>query len=135
MKKITIAVLAIFILYGCTDKKAQEKAVLDEVIKVHDKVMDADGQLMANKMKLDTLLKQSNLSGKDTAVMMDKKLDAAENAMETWMHNFDPDHAGKSHAETMAYMNSQKKQITAIDSQLNAVITQSTQYLSKIKTK
>lgn len=135
MKKIVIAVFIGFTLLGCTDKKTQEKALLDEVIKVHDKVMDGDEQLMKNKMRLDTLVKNSTASEKDSAVVYVKLLDNAENSMDDWMHKFNPDQTGKSHDETMAYLGSQKKQIMAIDSQLNAAINESNKYLLKVKSK
>jgi uncharacterized lipoprotein NlpE involved in copper resistance len=135
MKKIVIAVFIGFTLLGCTDKKAQEKTFLDEVIKVHDKVMDADEQLMKNKMQLDTLVKNSPASEKDSAVIYVKLLNNAENSMEDWMHKFNPDQTGKSHDETMAYLGSQKKQIMTIDSQLNAAINKSNKYLLKVKSK
>ncbi|SRR5258707_6628636 len=135
MKKIVIAVFIGFTLWGCTDKKAQEKALLDDVIKKHDKVMSADEQLMKNKMQLDTLVKNSPAIEKDSAVIYVKLLNNAENSMDDWMHKFNPDQTGNSHDETMAYLSAQKKQITAIDSQLNAAINESNKYLLKIKSK
>jgi hypothetical protein len=135
MKKIFIAVFITAMLFGCTDKKAQEKTLLDDVIKVHEKVMNADEQLMNNKMQLDTLVKAGNFSGIDTAKMLIIKLTAADSAMENWMHQFDPDQSGKSDADVMTYMNSQKKQIMAIDSALNSAIAESNKYLHKIKGK
>jgi hypothetical protein len=135
MKKVVIAVFIAFTLYACTNKKAQSKAVLDEVIKIHDKVMGADEQLMRNKLQLDTLVKQNKLTGNDTAKLLITKLTLADSTMETWMHNFDPDHTGKSDDETLTYMNSQKKQIMTIDSGINAAVAESNKYLGKIKRK
>jgi hypothetical protein len=80
-------------------------------------------------MLLDTLIKQHNLSAKDTAFMMRDKLIAADSSMETWMHNFDVEQKGKTDDETITYMHAQKKQIMAIDSQLNSVIKESNGYL------
>jgi len=135
MKKVFIAIFITFTIFGCTNKKAESKAAFDDLIKVHDKVMGADEQLMNNKMQLDTLLKQDKLTGKDTAKLLITKLALADSAMATWMHNFDPDHKGKSDDETLSYMNNQKKQIMAIDSQINAAVTESNKYLHKIKGK
>ena len=135
MKKVFTAISIALILFGCTNKKTDSKAAFDELIKAHDKVMGADEQLMNNKMQLDTLLKQAEFTGKDTAKLLITKLTLADSTMETWMHNFDPDHTGKSDDETLTYMNSQKKQIMTIDSQINAAVTESNKYLHKIKGK
>ena len=133
MKKTLIAIIAGITLYGCTDKKAEEKAALDAVIKVHDKVMDADEQLMKNKMLLDSMVKfNSTADIKDSVYMYLAKVSRADSAMGVWMHNFDPERPGKSHQETMTYMNAQKVEITALDSQLNKVVTNSSKYLKKM---
>ena len=135
MKKILIVALAAFVLSACADKKKQGELILDSIIKVHDKVMSADEQLMKNKMKLDTLLKQANLPGKDTAILVHKKLVLADSVMDNWMHKFDPEHKGKTDDEAITYLNDQKKQVIAIDSQINVAVTESTQYLLKLKAK
>ena len=136
MRKLWIAAFIGLVFSACLDGKKQEKALLDEVLKVHDKVMNNDEALMNNKMKLDTLLK---LPAKDTAEKtnmkaLDLKLTAAEEAMETWMQKFQPDLTGKSHDEIMSYYQSQKKQIMSVDSQMNVAIKESGKYLSN-KTK
>ena len=40
--------------------------------------------------------------------------------MSDWMHKFNPEQTGKSHDEIMTYLDAQKKQITAIDSQMQS---------------
>jgi hypothetical protein len=127
--------LTAFALFGCSNKKAEKSAVMDQVMKVHEKVMEVDGQVIANRMKLDTLLKDNTLAAKDTALQLNKKLTAAEDAMEDWMHKFDYEQKGKSDEEVITYMNNQKKLIMAIDSQLNIAVTESNLYLKKIKSK
>lgn len=133
MKKVFTAALIAFILTGCTDKKAQKQAALDDVIKIHDKVMGADEHLMKNKMQLDSLLKLPNLQAKDTAALLRSNLNTADSVMENWMHKFDPDYKGKSDDETLAYFTDQKKQIAAVDSELDKAISASDKYLKKIK--
>ena len=135
MKKSLLILLTASILFSCSNKKADKSAVMDEVMKVHEKVMQVDGQVIANRMKLDTLLKDNTLAAKDTALMLNKKLTTAEDAMENWMHKFDYEQKGKSDEEVITYMNDQKKLILAIDSQLNAAVTESNLYLKKIKSK
>ncbi len=137
MKKLLIAAFIGLTLSSCSDTKKQEKDLLDELLKVHDKVMGSDEALMKNKMQLDSLVK---LPAKDTAEKtnikaFDTKLQAAEEAMETWMNNFKPDFVGKSHDDIMKYYSDQKKQIMAVDSQMNVAIKESTTYLSNKKAK
>jgi len=108
---------------------------MKDVMSVHEKVMEVDGQVIANRMKLDTLIKTNAITAKDTAVMLSKKLSTAEDAMEDWMHKFDYEQKGKSDADVITYMNDQKKLIMQIDSQLNVAVTESNLYLKKIKTK
>src|SRR5665213_2531689 len=93
MKKLLIASFIGLALTACSDTKKQEKKLLDKILKVHDKVMANDDALMKNKIQLDSLLK---LPAKDTAEKvdmkaLDTKLAASEEAMENWMHNFEPD--------------------------------------------
>jgi len=136
MKRTIIIALTALVFSACADKKAQEKAVLDSVMQIHDKVMGADEQLMKNKMLLDSAGKiNSAKEVKDSVFMYLSKINVTDNVMGDWMHKFDPDHTGKSHEETMTYLEDQKKQIMAIDSQLNSVVNQSGKYLSTIKMK
>ena len=132
MKKLSILILAGLFLVACSDNKKQEKELLNNILKVHDKVMGKDEALMKNKMQLDSLLK---LPAKDTAEKanmkaIELKLTSAEEAMETWMQKFEPDLTGKSHDEIIKYYNEQKKGIMAVDSQMNAAVAESTKYLS-----
>ncbi len=123
------------ILSGCAGKNADEKAILDDILKTHDKVMANDEQLTKNKMQIDTLLKQGKLRGNDSAKIISVKLAVADSVMDKWMHDFEPDQSKKTHDDAVKYMNEQKKQIMAIDTQLNQVVAESSKYLSKIKMK
>src|SRR6201999_2985854 len=115
-------VFALLLFTACDNPKDQEKALLNDIIKIHDKVMSNDDALMKNKMKLDTLLTK----GIDTAKVhsLKNQLDAADNTMEAWMKSFDPEQKGKSHSEIMTYLTAQKKQIVSVDSTMNAGIKQ-----------
>ena len=139
MKKAITAAIICFVFFGCSDNKNQEKALLDSVIKIHDKLMSSDDRLMANKMKLDTLLKTRLTGVTDTAAEKTQlmglsiQLNNAEDAMETWMQKFDPEQKGKSHQQIMDYLYIQKAQVAAIDSQINVAIKQSGDYLDHLK--
>ena len=134
MKKLFIAAFAVFALSACNDGKDQEKALQDEVIKVHDKVMGDDNKLMDNKMKIDTLITTTPDTAKKAELThLKAELMVAEQAMENWMQNFDPEKGSKSHEEKVTYLTDQKKQIMTIDSLMNAAIDKSTQYLNTLK--
>lgn len=134
MKKILLIVLAALALNACKDPKDDEKVILNDVIKIHDKVMGNDEQLMQNKMKLDTLLKTTaDASKKEQLQLLSTKLVKADSVMEVWMQKFDPVQKGKSHAEIITYLTDQKKQVLAVDSQLTDAVKESNEYLSHIK--
>ncbi|TWI98231.1 hypothetical protein JN11_03311 [Mucilaginibacter frigoritolerans] len=135
MKKISIVLLTAFILSGCGDKRAEQKAILGDVLKIHEKVMSDDEQLTKNKMQLDTIIKENKLSKLDSAKLLSAKLVAADSLMDKWMHDFEPDQTKKSTEDAVVYMKAQKKQIMAIDSELNAAVKESNQYLIKVKSK
>ncbi len=136
MKKLLLLWAACLILFGCADKKAQEKALLDSVINVHDKLMNADEQLLKNKTTLDSVIKKE-LAGpvKDSAESCLNKVIMADSAMDTWMHDFNPDLTNKPHADNMIYLAKQKKLIAKIDSQMTAALNASGKFISKTKTK
>jgi len=139
MKKILIIAITAFVLAGCSDKsqqKAQETAVMDSILKIHDGLMGQEGRLMDNKMRLDTLLKNKSIPDvKGLVTESIRNLNKADSAMENWMHNFNADQSGKSHDEKMTYLQSQKKQILAIDSQITRAIAESNQYIPPVKKK
>jgi hypothetical protein len=131
MKKILAVALAVSLFYACSDDTKKENDLKNEIINMHEKLMNNDEALMKNKMKLDTLLKQK----KDTVAVkpLISKATAADDAMEQWMSKFQPDMTGKSHDEVMTYYAGQKKQIISVDSAINAAIKESGQYLSNHK--
>ncbi|MDB4925364.1 hypothetical protein [Mucilaginibacter sp.] len=139
MKKLIIAAFVCMAISACIDPKDKEKAILNDVIKIHDKVMGNDERLMQNKMKLDTLsrvdtlTKKYNPQEKATMKALNLKLIEADKAMENWMQKFDPEQKGKSHDEIMAYLADQKKQIMQVDSMLNMAVKESTDYLNHLK--
>jgi len=137
MKRILVIAITVCTIYSCKDNTQQEKDLLNQILKVHDGVMTKDETLMKSKNKMDSLLKTTM---KDTAEKtnvkgIDLRLTAAGEAMENWMNKFQPDMTGKSHEEVMKYYGEQKKQVAAIDSQINVAIKEADQYLSTHKIK
>jgi hypothetical protein len=138
MKRILVIIITASVIYSCKDNTQQEKSLLNEILKVHDKIMNKDDEvLMKDKDRVDSLLKATmkDSSEKVNAKGIDMRLTAAGEAMEDWMGKFQPDMSGKSHDEVMKYYTEQKKQVTAIDSQINVAIKEANQYLSTHKIK
>lgn len=108
--------------------------MLDSVIKVHEKVMGEDEQLMKNKALLDSLSKH-NPAIKDSINSYVAKVTLADSAMDTWMHNFNPDLTGKTHEQIVTYLSGQKRLVIKVDSQVNAARITSDRFLEKFATK
>ena len=133
MKKLFTIVLLGNLLCSCNTKQ-QEKELYRDVIALHDSVMADNGLLMRNKMQLDTLLtKALPAEIKDSAIFVKSNLTTADDAMNDWMHQFEPDYSGKPHDEAMKYLNDQKTQIKKVDSLTKAAISVSGAFLSKYK--
>jgi len=116
---------------ACKDEKAEEKAQLTEVLKVHDEVMGKSEAVVKNKMVIDSLIKKGDPDMKKTArlLLLNVQLSSANDKMETWMHNFNPDYTGKSHTEVMEYLHNQRLKLIHIDSLMKSAIYQSNDYL------
>ncbi len=134
MKNLFIIAAIALTFTACSSGADQEKALLDDVVKLHDNIMGKDEQLMKNKMKIDTLLTTvKDTAQKSQLIRLNAGLMVSEQAMENWMQRFDPEQKDKSHDEKVAYLTEQKKQVMVIDSQMNTAIQKSTQYINQIK--
>lgn len=132
MRKLSILFFISLLLVACSDDKKQEKELLDNILKVHDKLMNKDESLMKNKMQLDSLLKLPVKDSAEKTIMkaIELKLTKAEESMENWMQKFEPDVSNKSHEQIINYYNEQKKGILTVDSLMNSAVSESTKYLS-----
>ena len=135
MKKVLFIAAAVSIIFGaCKSNPGEQKAVQDDIYKIHEKVMDKEDALMRNKMKIDTLLKQNPQPDvKNTATTVSNKLVQADDAMSNWMQKFNPDYKGKNNEDALNYFKGQRAEVIKIDSQMNAAISESNKFLSQIK--
>jgi hypothetical protein len=134
MKRILVFIALAVIASSCSDDKAQEKLLLDSVIKAHDKVMADDNVIMNNKMKLKSLATTATLpAAKDSVAAYNNLLVKADDAMMVWMNKFNPDFTGKSHQQIMDYLHQQQAQITKVKAQLDSVITVSNKFINSTK--
>jgi putative SOS response-associated peptidase YedK len=129
--KILIAALLIACTFSaCKDEKAEEKKTMDDVIKIHDKVMGKSEMIVQYKATLDSLTKVTTDSVMMVkAVNLKKDLTTADAAMEDWMHKFNPDFTGKSHTDVMVYLQDQQVQIKRVDSLITNAIDKTGKYL------
>lgn len=127
---------------GCAQPKKSDdyKVVRDEVMQFHGKVMEDQSIIVRNQMKMDTLLK--DLEGlKEKFPVIDTAKEAitlkaligslarADEDMNDWMHQFEPDVSGKSNDEAVNYFHQEKKKIASIDSLYKKEIERSGNYL------
>ena len=135
MKNLPALLLIALLFFSCKDNTKDEKALLNDILKVHDKVMMKDEALIKDKSRVDSLVK---LPSKDTAEKANlrsigMKLTAADDTMGSWMNKFQTDMSGKSHDEVMKYYTDQKKQVMAVDSLVNTAISDADKYFSTHK--
>jgi GTPase involved in cell partitioning and DNA repair len=145
MKNILFLFL-IGVVLGCAQPQKTDnyKVVRDEVMQFHDSVMEDQGVIVKNQMKVDTLLR--DLKGLKTKFpdidtvqeaaalkSLRERLVKADDSMNNWMHQFEPDVTGKSNVEAVAYFQAEKKKIAAIDSVYKQEIKSSDTYLKKFR--
>lgn len=129
---------------GCSQPKKTNdyKVVRDEVMEFHDEVMKDQGVIVKNQMKLDTLLrdlkglktKYPNIDTLQEAIALKSligNLVKADDDMNDWMHQFEPDVTGKSNEDAIKYFQAEKSKIAAIDSVYKREIKTSGDYLKK----
>jgi hypothetical protein len=114
----------------------------EEVIKFHDLVMADEGEVVDKQMRLKDMLKDlgglkrknpgiDTLVEKDSILAVQARLEAADNAMNTWMHHFEPDVTGKSNEVAVQYFEAEKLKIQKVDSLFKQEIKSANAYLRK----
>lgn len=143
MKKLIITASIVGVMFSCS-QPVDYKAERDEVMKTHDLVMADHGIVVKNQMAIDSLLQNlgalkqrfPTLDIAHEKVLMEEKvarLKAAEELMNDWMHQFEPDIEQKSNEEAAAYFKAEKIKINRIDSLYKAEISASNSYLSAFR--
>lgn len=136
--------MALVALAAACSQNKDYKAERDEVMKFHDIVMQDQGVVVGNQMKLDSLMKDlkglkklkpdlDTLKEKKEMVGLIAKLAAADEEMNAWMHQFEPDVTGKSNDVAVKYFQKEKVKIAKIDSLYKQEIKISNDYLTKLK--
>ena len=143
MNKFAVLTVIALALVSCkpqTDYKEKRQ----EVIKVHDVVMADQGKVVDKQMQLENMLKDlpavmaknptiDSIKEKDSIIIVRDRLLKAEEAMNTWMHEFEPDVTGKSDEAAIAYFEAEKLKIEKVDTLFKQELKNADAYLSKFK--
>ncbi|ARS39907.1 hypothetical protein CA265_09695 [Sphingobacteriaceae bacterium GW460-11-11-14-LB5] len=123
MNRLNIAMLCLVTATFISCKTEPDaKAVRQEVLNIHDKLMIDGEKVIKNKMKLDTLLVSDQIKlSPDSALQKQKisdlitRLNAADEKMMDWMHFFKDDFKGKTEQEDLSYYKSEMVKIRAVE--------------------
>ena len=139
-------VILCFLLLGfqACQNGSDYKSVRKEVLDAHDKVMMDGETAIKNKMSLDTIL--ANLDSLRTAKIisdttverqaigkLQSKLNAADEQMNDWMHEFNAELDGKSNEEAVIYFKAEQEKVKRLDSVYRAAIGESDAFIKRIK--
>ncbi len=142
-KLLLIALISGIGISGCRQED-DYKHIRKEVIDLHDEVMSKNDLLVGQEMRIDTLLrnldslKRSNtqmdtVTERKNLASLLEALQSAEESMNSWMHNFEPDTKGKSDKESADYFKGEKRKIKQVDSLYEVRTKQAAEYLSRFK--
>lgn len=123
MNRLNIMVLYLIttLLFSCKTEP-DSKAIRQEVLNMHDKLMIDGEKVVKNKMKLDKLLLSDQINLAQDSVLQKQKindliirLNAADEKMMDWMHFFKDDFKGKTEQEDLDYYKSEMVKIRAVE--------------------
>ncbi len=140
----TLGILIIIIAFAACKPQADYKTKRDEVIKLHDVVMADQGKVVSREIQITDILKDlrtlknknphiDTLVEKDSLHIIHGRLSKADEAMNDWMHQFEPDVTGKSNEEAVQYFEAEKVKIQKVDTLFKQEIKAADAYLSKFK--
>ena len=144
ISKFLIGLVLISVIGMSCSQQADYKVQRDKVIELHDEVMADQGRIVANQMKLDTMLnslsklkvshpKVDTLVEKDSIRLLIDRLTKSEERMNQWMHEFEPDITGKSNEEAIKYFLNEQLKIKEVDRSYKEELKLSDAYLSKFQ--
>ncbi|TBO40503.1 hypothetical protein [Pedobacter kyonggii] len=143
MNRLNILLLSIAtaLLFSCKTEP-DSKAIRQEVLNIHDKLMIDGEKVVKNKMKLDKLLVSDQIKlSSDSAVQKQKisdlitRLNAADEKMMDWMHFFKDDFKGKTAQEDLNYYKSEMVKIRAVEDSYIKVMRESDSLLNAYQVK
>ncbi len=130
LHKVKLLAVCGVVSVACQSQKSED--MHNEIMVIHDEVMPKQDNLMSLKSKLDSLSKTSS----DTLVIkkLYEALDSSDNAMMSWMQNYDVEKiATMTDADKKNYYSTEKKKITDVKIFTNKSIEEAALYLKQIK--
>ena len=122
---------------SCNKFNAEEQALWDEVMKLHDDSMLNHGVMMKNTSQIRKKLKSGEIQPNMVEAFKPslEKIDAADEAMMSWMSDLKGPMklSGKSHEEIMTYLTSEKVKIKKIDKDIIDQLTVSRNILNVLE--
>lgn len=140
--KNTLLLLLLFVFSACDNSKQEQADLQKKVIDSHDILMVQMDEIMNKKTKLDSISADFEAIKKekpetDTFALkrsidsLKISLTTADDAMMNWMHQFNPDHTGKSHDEVMNYLKDQQVKIDSVKTLFDQSLSNSELFISK----
>lgn len=147
IKYILPAAACLLTIQACK-QHADYKAIRNEIINIHDTIMNEDGKLMADQSMLKSLIAPANLTAlkkadnsmdtaaeKLKATKLINRLDSVSNAMSDWMGKFNPDVQGKDARQAADYFRIEKNKVSRLDSSYKAILKTTGDYLKQFHLK
>jgi len=133
---ITLAFFAIILLLNACTTEADSKAVRNEILNIHDKLMMDGEKVIRNRIKLDSVLKSDTIKAINDSVKIADlvgRLNAADEKMMDWMHLFKKDFKGKNEQENLEYYKSEMIRIRDVEDSYIKVTRESDSVLKVYK--
>lgn len=141
---IALCFLAIF--QSCKQQPDYKK-IRQQVVNIHDTIMNEDGRLMTDRSMLKSLITPATLielkkayhidttAEKAKATALIHRLDSVSNAMSDWMNRFNPDVQGKNARQATDYFGMEKIRVSRLDSSYKAILKTTGDYLMRFRLK
>ena len=138
---LTVLYLVTTLLFSCKTEP-DSKAIRQEVLNIHDKLMIDGEKVVKNKMKLDKLLVSDQIKLAQDSILQKQKinnliirLNAADEKMMDWMHFFKDDFKGKTEQEDLDYYKSEMVKIRAVEDSYIKVTRESDSLINEYQVK
>ncbi|WPU91728.1 hypothetical protein SNE25_20630 [Mucilaginibacter sabulilitoris] len=144
LMKYRFALFSLLALMVACKQQSANQDPRQQILEKHDALMVTSEQAMSIKMRLDTLKLNNLPSGRPISdTIMDRKeitkvqhyLTKADNDMEDWMHNYQPEFKGSSTDETNAYFKKEAVKLNKLSSDFEQAITASNNLFARLHVK
>ena len=116
-----LSLVMLTLVLGCGEKKQDNQALYDEVMKVHDEVMPKMDDIYKLKQELKKQISDSANLADEKRKMIEAtilKLDSASESMMVWMRNFNPLPDSLGEEKARAYLEDQQAKIKSVKEEM-----------------